>query len=370
MKNNLPNNFRLARGMTLVELMVALTLSMFLIGGIVQVFMGNRVAYTFTEGLSRMQENARFSLDHIAYNSRMAGYRGCLSDVAVINNLATPDTFRDDLTNGVQGHDANGTGVGETFTAGAMNPVPSTNVNAWTPALPAALNNRVLPGSDVLIVRGVTGTSHSLIAPFSDGAQLFVQGPHDFLNSEILVVTDCQKASIFQLTGSSAAAVGVNLVHSNGGGFSPGNAAANWTAEQDFGLGAEVARHQTVAFYIGQGANNRPSLFQLRLQSLTATSAGFAPEELVEGIDTLQLRYGSDTDSDGDADTWTTGDAVADWTRVLSMEVTLLARSTDEYGSEVDTVTYNVAGTQFNPVDDRRHRQIYSSTIGLRNRLP
>jgi hypothetical protein len=26
--------------------------------------------------------------------------------------------------------------------------------------------------------------------------------------------------------------------------------------------------------------------------------------------------------------------------------------------------------TQFNPVDDRRLRQVFSTTIGLRNRLP
>lgn len=356
--------------MTLVELMVALVLGLFLVGGIVQVFIGNRVTFAFTDGLSRMQEGARFSLDHISYNARMAGYRGCLSDVAVFNNLAAPSPFRDDLVNGIQGYNANGTGVGQTFTAGAMYPAPSSTVSSWTPALPTQLNNRVLPGSDVLIVRGIAGAAHSLVAPFTNASQLFIAGPHDFVNGEVLVVTDCQKASIFQLTSSTSVGFGVNLVHSNSGSFSPGNAAANWPSEQEYGLGAEVARMQTYAFYIGRGANNRPSLFQLRLQSLTATSSGFAPEELVSDIDTMQVRYGSDTDLDGDADTWTTADAVGDWTRVLSLEVTLLARSGDEYGSETDTVVYNVGGTQFDPVDDRRHRQIFSTTVGLRNRLP
>ena len=55
---------------------------------------------------------------------------------------------------------------------------------------------------------------------------------------------------------------------------------------------------------------------------------------------------------------------------MLSIEITLLARSNDEYGTEVDTAVYNLAGTQFNPADDRRLRQVFSTTIGLRNRLP
>lgn len=361
---------RRQRGMTLVELLVSLVLSIFLVGGIIQIFVGNRVTFAFNEGLSRIQENARFSLEHISFTSRMAGYSGCMSESAIFNNLATPNVFRDDIANGIQGHNANGTGIGETYAAGATNPAPSANVNDWTPALPPELNNRVIPGSDVLIVRGASGPAFSLVAPFSDPNQLYVNATHDFANGEILVAADCQKASIFQLTSSTVAGTVAALAHTNAGGFSPANAAAAWPAEQDFGLGTEVSRHQTYAFYIGQGANGRPSLFQLRLQPLTATSAGFAPEELVEGIDSLQLRFGADPDNDGDADSWAPADAIADWTRVLSMEVTILARSTDEYGTETDTVVYNLGGTQFNPVDDRRLRQVFSSTVGIRNRLP
>ena len=358
--------------MTLVELMVALVLSLFLVGGIIQIFVGNRVTFAFNDGLSRIQENARFSLDHIAYTSRMAGYSGCLNEVAVFNNLGTPNAFRDDIANGIQGHDANGTGIGDAFVATATDPAPSASSGDWTPALPGQLNNRVIPGSDVLIVRGVAGPSVSLVAPFSDPNQLFVNPGHGFAPGEILVASDCQKASIFQLTSVGSSGAAETLAHINGGGFSPGNAAgtAAWPADQAFGLGAEVSRHQTYAFYIGQGASGRPSLFQLRLQPLTATNAGFAPEELVEGIDSMQIRFGTDTDNDGDSDAWTPADGVADWTQVLSVEVTLLARSADEYGTDVDTFTYNLAGTQFDPIDDRRLRQVFSSTVGVRNRLP
>ena len=356
--------------MSLVELLVALVLSVFLIGGIVQIFVGNRVTFAFNDGLSRIQENARFSLEHIAFTSRMAGYSGCLSDVTVFNNLAVPNVFRDDIANGIQGHNAIGTSVGETFVAGATDPMPVAGGANWSPALPAELNNQVIPGSDVLIVRGATGPATSLVAPFSDPNQLYINPGHGFATGELLVVADCQKASLFQLTTIGSAGGVDTLVHANAGGFSPGNAAAAWPAEQDFGLGAEVSSHQTHAFYIGRGASGRPSLFQLRLQPLTAASSGFAPEELVEGIDSMQVRFGTDPDNDGDADNWVPADAVADWTQVLSVEVTLLARSADEYGTEIDSIVYNLGGMRFDPVDDRRLRQVYSSTIGIRNRLP
>jgi len=184
------------------------------------------------------------------------------------------------------------------------------------------------------------------------------------------VATDCQKASIFQLTDINPGGGVDELVHAAGGGFDPGNDPSAWGPDQGYGLGAQVARLETHAFYIGQGANGRPSLFQLRLQWVDATTSEFDAEELVTGVDTLQIRYGLDTDNSGAPNTWISADGVGDWADVLSAEITLLVRADEEYGSEPDTVVYSLVDMQFDPVDDRRLRQIYSTTIGMRNRLP
>lgn len=363
---------RRQKGVTLVELMISLLLGLLLTAGIIQVFAGNRVTFAFNDGLSRIQENARFSLDHISYHARMAGYSGCLSDVPIRNNLNTVVNFRDDIANGIQGHNYNGTGDGEKFVALATNPAPSTNSGAWTPTLPADLNNRVIPGSDVLIVRGVSGTASLLVSPFNTAAELVTAEPHDFLAGEILVVSDCQKASIFQLTDVTGSGAAVKLVHGDSAGFTPGNAAADWDADQDYGLGSEVARLETLAFYVGRGADGRPALFQLRLtRQSSGTASDFDAEELVAGIETMQVRYGIDSDSNGAVDSLVPASAVGDWSAVVSVEVTLLARAPDEYGAETDTVVYRVGGsTEFSPVEDRRFRQVFSTTIGVRNRLP
>ena len=56
------------RGLTMVELLVALVLSVFLAGGIIQIFVGNRVSFAFNDGLARIQENARLSLEQMAFH--------------------------------------------------------------------------------------------------------------------------------------------------------------------------------------------------------------------------------------------------------------------------------------------------------------
>lgn len=368
MSSNLRIGRRREAGLTLVELMVSLVLALVLTAGIIKVFLGNRVTYEFNESLSRIQENARFALDHIAYNTRMAGYRGCISDVAIFNNLSVPSAFRDDIENGITGYDANGTDDGDDYAATATNPAASADVNAWTPALPADLNNRVIPGSDVLVVRSVSGAGMSLVAPFTNAAQLFVSTPHDFQIGEILVVTDCHKSSIFQVTNIDS--TGHNVVHSNSGSFNPGNAFPNWPPEQDYGLGAEVARLQTYAFYIGVGANGAPALFQLRLAWQSATASGFQPEELVSNVESMQIRYGLDPNHDDSINSWVSAGSVTDWLDVVSVEVTVLARAPAEYGTEVDKADYTLGAMAFDPVDDRRLRQVFSTTIGVRNRLP
>jgi type IV pilus assembly protein PilW len=364
------------RGVTLIELMISLVLGLLLTAAIMQIFLRSRSTYDFSDGLSLIQENARFALEHVAGSTRMAGSIGCLTNVGIVNNLTgAANPFRDDLVNGVQGYEAAGTTPGESFAAGDVDPAPLDDADSWEPALPDELGDpaRVIPGSDVLVVRNVSGAASPLVSPFSDGDQLHVGAPADFLPGELLVVTDCQKASIFQASGVEATAFGADIDHDDTA-MTPGNSApGSWGSDQGYGIGSEVGRLETIAFYTGQGESGSPSLYQLRLQRTDDTTSAFQPEELVEGIETMQVRYGLDSNDDRQVDTWATAgevDAANDWAAVLSVEVTLLARVPQESGTDIDDAVYNVGGTEFDPVEDRRLRKVFSTTIGLRNRLP
>ena len=66
-------------GFTLVELLIAMTLSAFLIGALIVVFSGARGASQEAEALSRIQENTRFASEHLLRDIRMAGFRDQLT---------------------------------------------------------------------------------------------------------------------------------------------------------------------------------------------------------------------------------------------------------------------------------------------------
>ena len=71
--------FHWTQGFTLVELMVALALSTFLLGGLILTYVSGRTAATDAENLSRLQENMRFVSDHLLRDVRNAGFRDQLT---------------------------------------------------------------------------------------------------------------------------------------------------------------------------------------------------------------------------------------------------------------------------------------------------
>ena len=67
-------SFKLNRGFTLVELMVAMALSLFLMGGAILMYLSVQSTYDDTNRLSRLQENIRFASDYMVRDIRNAGF--------------------------------------------------------------------------------------------------------------------------------------------------------------------------------------------------------------------------------------------------------------------------------------------------------
>lgn len=67
-------NHRRQRGLSLIELMIAITLGLLLLAGITQIFLANKVTFNTTDSLSRLEENGRFAMEILAKHIRMAGY--------------------------------------------------------------------------------------------------------------------------------------------------------------------------------------------------------------------------------------------------------------------------------------------------------
>ena len=62
-------------GFTLIELMIALVLTIFMAGGVILIHLSGRQASVDAERISRMQENIRFASDYMVRDLRNAGFR-------------------------------------------------------------------------------------------------------------------------------------------------------------------------------------------------------------------------------------------------------------------------------------------------------
>jgi type IV pilus assembly protein PilW len=102
--------------------------------------------------------------------------------------------------------------------------------------------------------------------------------------------------------------------------------------------------------------------------SLNGAAAVTLP--VIDGVEAMHVLYGLDTDDDDAANQYVTAGNVADMEDVVSMRVSLLLRTLDDNLIGVtDTGTYAILDETVDPVDDRRLRRVFTTTINLRNRL-
>lgn len=86
-----PFNHNKQQGFSLTELMIALTISLILIFGIISIYISSKRGYALQDGMSRQQENARASLDVLLRDLRMAGYPKTNTAIEFIVPASTTD---------------------------------------------------------------------------------------------------------------------------------------------------------------------------------------------------------------------------------------------------------------------------------------
>lgn len=99
-----PVSARAQSGVGLVELMVALLLSVIIGGAVVQVFISQRESFRTQDDLARLQENARFAFEQISKDLRHVGFWGCSRRAPITNNTGVSGL--DDLTDKAVGENA------------------------------------------------------------------------------------------------------------------------------------------------------------------------------------------------------------------------------------------------------------------------
>ena len=201
-----------------------------------------------------------------------------------------------------------------------------------------------------------------------------------FVQGEFLIVTDCERAAVFTLTPGGGSNTLAHAADVNGGLDTPNHRIAPPYQAQSR---AFVARFGSVpiGYFIGKRGNNanaRPSLYRF---GPADSGPGVKTEEVVENVEDIDFLFGVDTDGDGSVDQYQTAAAITAavpqlWDRVLSVRVSLSAVSTETAATPGGQVIYLRDSNNDTVVDaqaastDRRLRQVFSSTVALRNRLP
>lgn len=335
-------------GFTLVEMMVAMTLGLIIMGTLTTIFVTNSRTRQEIEKTNQQIENGHYAAQQLLEDLRLAGYYAEFNPSSLVTPATMPDPSQSDAASlsaaialPVQGYD-NGTGL---------------------PAQLAVLLTDLRTGSDVLVLRRtstcVAGTAGC--AAVDTSRNTYFQTT--LCNKQLTVLP---AASQFLIGNSTSQFYSSNSAVT--GSASP----PTFLARKDCVTAAALRAFYTRIYYLANNNKNGDGIPTLKLAELGA--GGFFITPQVEGVEQLQFEYGRDTNGDGAPDLYTTAPASpAEWRQVTTVKVHVLARNTQVSGGFSDTRTYVLGdksdGSEnvFGPYSDAYKRHAYSTTVRLNN---
>lgn len=329
-------------GLSLVELMIAITLSLILTLGVIEIFSSSKQTNRTQTALGGVQENARFALDLLSYDLRMAGNIGCNRNATVTNHVAAS---LPDIGNGISGFEESQLGA-------AVFPLL---INKTTPS-----KANVVDGTDLVVVRYASPNSVA-IASATNNSITFTPD-HDVKKGAPVIVSDCQNADIV-------------IADAN---IDAGKQGTIKLPEEEelskiYGADAEMAPLKYMAYYIRQGDNKINNLYtNTVIGNKDGETVVKSAEALLEGVEDFQILYGEDIDGDGSNIRYVPADtADLDMSRVTSVRISLLFSTIDD-GLASGDQNYWFNGELITVASaDNKNKKLYrgfTTTIKLRNK--
>ena len=359
-------NRLISRGFTLIELLVAMTIGLAVVLAVGYIFVGSRQTYRVQDAAARLQEGARYTYEVLSNDIRMSGATGC--------NTGTPQNVINVAGNNASDWYKNLFGIS------ALTVQPVYGYEDSVPADVCATANTppcYRQGDGLTILRA--DSSREFIVQSHASPTFTLTSSHDINQGEIVVVTNCTDATALLQTTS---ATSNTLSHAASG--TPGNSTDVLTGS--YPAGSRIYRLNAVTYYIGTNPSGEPALYRRKL-TFSGSNAATVAEELVEGVEDMQVTYGVDTDATADRQvnayqTFTevangTGtpavpgaDAALRWKRVLSVRISLLLRTPEDgITTQAQTYTFPPDAGAATTAPDRRLRRVFTFVAALRNRL-
>jgi type IV pilus assembly protein PilW len=322
------------RGVSLIEVMVTLVIGLVVSIAAIAMVISNRNAYKSTEALSRIQESTRVAFEIMSRDLRAAGVNSCSGGTRVLNVLADQTTrWWSDWTGGLRGFDADGVSGAAAIGSGLGERVAGTDLievmHGGTSALTVSEHNSSSTAADI---DGASVPAFSLVL---QQPILPPDRPPWFVSGDLAIVCDFESTALFQVSAVDEASNSIQ--HAVVADKVPGNCSSGLAFRDPvtcgagsikrFAPGAQVMRLDAAAWYVGNNGRNGPGSSPMSLYRVgPSASAGgsvvlpLVPEEIVEGVTNMQVRYMLD----GQAD-YRTADSITGvgWRNIIGVEIVL-----------------------------------------------
>ncbi|TRX54578.1 PilW family protein [Thalassomonas sp. M1454] len=294
-------------GFTLIEVMISLALGLFMLTMGMQSLLLINKSFVVVKQSAHMQENARFSFNFLSTDINHSSYWAGLLAFSEINGSLN---LSDEL---------NQTCVEAGNSWGAQLKQSIFAVNNSSGDYTCVTNDDYLRG-DILTLRYIEPTPTTII----DNEQLYIKSNGNehkaFLGKD------------------------QNLVINS--------------------LPIAAKPHQVISHSYFIGDSNRRCNNQVipALHWQTLVNGRPQKEELLSGVENLQVQFGIDEDQNSAPDKYVNADQVSNWRNIKSVKVDLLVRSRCPDFSHLDKTTYYLGDEVYQPMDNF-HRQVYQLTL-------
>ncbi|HFC53094.1 MAG TPA: hypothetical protein ENJ43_01525 [Gammaproteobacteria bacterium] len=193
----------------------------------------------------------------------------------------------------------------------------------------------------------------------NDGCGTGTHGYSGICPGDLMIASDCVKARTFTVQGMHLASGELSIYHTPPSWGYPADPNPNSQFNPAYSY---LFKGITVSYFIRVRDQDSgvPVLYR-------KVGKG-AVEELVEGVENMQILYGEDSDGDGIPNQFLKADGISDFGRVVSIRIALLMRSISEKTRRPATTrNFTLLGTTFTTPEDRHLRKVFDATIQLRN---
>ena len=312
------------QGLSLIELMIAMTLGLMIVAGMATLFVQTRKSFTQDEMIAQMQDDARFAMNEIVRDVSLGGFWATLLDPSAITTEAAANL---------------GTDCGDgTAKWMYLTQLPVTAISSFDE--PGAANNpsdnfdclvdvEVQADTDIISIKRVVGN------PIAVGA---------LVNNTMYLETNGVTGQLFEQVTARAPVVTGTVTY--------------WEYRPSIYF---VQNYENTA---GDGV---PTLCRSTLVYVVGTAPAMTKECLASGVEDMQIEYGIDTDNDGTANQYISAPTAAQLATLVSVRFLFLFRTVNSDPSYTSNKTFTIGNAAVYSPTDNFYRRVYTITVNVRN---